>query len=843
MIASRQTMRSRRTQTLYPWLITAGAVVLGVLVALFDARASDYSVGPLWLLGLITVGFVLAEAVVLRMEFGKQTMTASVVEIALVIAFFELSPLGVLVARLAATLVIQAYRTRDWAKFAFNVALGLASTAVAAAVTTPFQPLHFTRPSNWLVVGAAIFVGFIVSYVGVAAVISVVQGLIPPRQLVRMTQFLVIGLICEVVGIVILLALHVTVWSVILLLGLTAVCLIGYKAYARFLARHESLEKLYELTQSIRATSSESKLADALLGRMRRLIHAEYATLWLRQAGRYPELLLTAREGVHGLLDLAGVPQEIRDRTMAEDRTVAIGPRSGEQDERDGLREAGVKDAIIVPLRSGAAVIGCLEVANRLGDLDTFDDEDVRLLETIAAQTGIAVDNARLLDRLRFDLYHDRLTSLPNRQQMAAAINEAVQVGAPAEVVGLLVFDVDGQQEVNESLGHAAGDQLLAEVGRRLSDRAPAGALVARIGGDEFGMLLRSANVEAVVATARELRTALQDPMPFGKSRLDVDTAVGVAVHPDHGSDAEALLQRADLATKSAKGSQAPVQVFNLGLESRSVRRLGLANDLRKAIEAGELQVFFQPKVAIGRRELVGMECLARWKHSTHGWVSPEDFIPVAEHTGQLGRLTDLVLREALGRCRQWYEGGHALGVAVNLSPRTLADPGFVGYLEDLLAACQVPADRLTLEITEDGMLAESDRSMPTLQRLRALGVQLSVDDFGTGYSSLSYLRRLPVQEVKIDRSFVQGMATDEGDHAIVRAVVDLSRHFGLAVVAEGVESELALEQLAEIGCDVGQGFYFSRPLSYERMAAWMVARTALLPEAADADQRLRIVT
>ncbi len=572
------------------------------------------------------------------------------------------------------------------------------------------------------------------------------------------------------------------------------------------------------------------------------MLRAEFATLWLPASGRHPELLLTAKEGIRGLLDHSPAPGALRREVLDRDATVAVGPKLGDDRLREYLRTGSTKDAIVVPLRSGSATVGCLECVNRLGDWHLFDTGDVELLEAIASQVAVAVENSRLVDRLRFDAYHDALTALPNRHRMISALNEAVRVRAPGEVVALLLLDVAGLRDVNDSLGHSAGDQVLAEVGKRLSASAPAGALAARIGGDEFALLLRISGTEAAVELAGKLRRALQDPMPFGTSHLDVDTAVGIAIHPDHGSDAEMLLQRADLATLAAKGTQAAVQVFNLGLESRSVRRLGLAGDLRRAIEGNDLEVYFQPKIAIGRREVIGVECLARWKHPTHGWVQPSDFVKVAEHTGQLGRLTDQVLREGLRRCQQWNRDGHPLSVAVNLSPRTLVDPAFTGYLERLIAEFDVPPDRLTLEITEDGMIGETDRPMPTLHRLRDMGVRLSVDDFGTGYSSLSYLRRLPVQEVKIDQTFVQGMATDPGDYAIVRAVVDLSRHFGLEVVAEGVESELALSQLDEIGCDVGQGFYFSRPLSYERLAAWLTARTELTTTASGSDRRLRVV-
>ncbi|SIQ13570.1 EAL domain, c-di-GMP-specific phosphodiesterase class I (or its enzymatically inactive variant) [Micromonospora avicenniae] len=313
--------------------------------------------------------------------------------------------------------------------------------------------------------------------------------------------------------------------------------------------------------------------------------------------------------------------------------------------------------------------------------------------------------------------------------------------------------------------------------------------------------------------------------MIFDALTLDVDTAVGVAVHPDHGSDAATLLQRVDLAANAAKAVPGSVQLFNPALESRSLRRLGLAGDLRRALDEGKLEVYFQPKVTLRDRRLVGVECLARWEHPTHGTVAPEDFVAVAEHTGQLSRLTELVLREGLRRSRNWAQADQPLSVAVNISPRTLTDQHFPDRVRELLDEYGVPPQRLTLEITEAGVLDGTERPIPTLRRLRDLGVRLSVDDFGTGDSSLAHLRRLPVHEVKVDRSFVQGMATDPGDLAIVNAVVTLSQQFGLAVVAEGVESELTLELLQDIGCEIGQGFLFSRPLPYERLEAWFGAQ------------------
>jgi diguanylate cyclase (GGDEF)-like protein len=840
------TRQSRRAAELKPWSITAVLLIVSASLAVPIARHST-DLGSWWLLAVLFVAFLGGQAITLRLENRRQSMTASISEIPLIISLFLLPPFGVLVARLVAAAIVIIYQVRDKTKFAFNLAAITAATAVATTVVSQAGPLTPTEPRSWLVALAAVLAADMVTYIAVSAVITVVQGQMAPRALLRNAALLLIALVSAVVGLLLLLAVQVSAWSIPLMLALAAVFAFGYRAYARSLDQHRNMEHLYDLTQEVRGIQSEGELADVLLPRVGALLRAEFSTLWLPASGRYPELLLTAQEGRKGLLDRAEVPLRLRERVAAGDHTLAVGPKMGDDAAREMLRASRVADAILVPLRSGNATIGCLAVANRLGDSKYFGPDDVKLLETLAAHTAVAVENSRLVARLRFDAYHDAVTGLPNRHRMLAALEEAVRIRAPGEVVALMMFDVDDLREVNDSLGHVAGDKLLTEVGRRLSENAPAGALVGRVGGDEFGLSLRISSAEAAVELARTLRRKLQDPMPFGtKVRLDVDTAVGIAIHPDHGSDPEALLQRADVATIAAKSTESAVQLFNLGLESRSVRRLGLAGDLRRAIDAGELEVYFQPKIHIQRQELVGVECLARWKHPAHGWVAPEDFVAVAEHTGQLGRLTDLVLREGLLRCRDWAAEGHPFTVAVNLSPRTLVDPGFPAHLSQLIAEYGVAPELVTLEITEHGVIADTDRPLPTLRRLRDIGVRLSVDDFGTGYSSLSYLRQLPVQEVKIDRTFVQGMATDQGDLAIVRAVVDLSRHFGLEVVAEGVESELALSQLAEIGCDVGQGFYFSRPLSYERLEAWLSARTELVPPSAGSTgatetRRLRI--
>jgi diguanylate cyclase (GGDEF)-like protein len=694
-----------------------------------------------------------------------------------------------------------------------------------------------------MVLVAAVGANVLLTLGAVLAVVTLVQGRISNRELAHTTvPGLPVAALNITIGLVVLVMLQQEAWSLVLLAVVIAFLVVAYRSYAQSARQSRALAEMYELTRAVADAPHDGTLADVLLGRVREMLQAEYATLWVPGSGRHPEVLLSAKVDYSALTDHAHTPIVLRRRAYESGRAVAVSHKLGNEQLRAELARHGTKDAIVVPLKAGSAVIGCLEVAGRIGDTAHFGPGDVRLLETIAAHAAVAVENSRLVERLRFDAYHDSLTGLPNRRRVTDGLEAAVNVRAPGESVAVLLLDVAGLRSVNESLGRAAGDQLLIEVAGRLRDIAPSSALVGRVGGDAFVVTLRVHDEDEAVALAGRLRDELRSPITVGSLKLEVDAAIGVAVHPDHGSEPAALLQRADVATQAAKGLISGVQLFNQALESGSARRLGLAADLRQALDDDALEVYFQPKVAISDRRLVGVECLARWEHPAHGSVAPEDFVAVAEHTGMLGRLTEAVLVAGLRRAQQWAEAGHPLPVAVNLSGRTLLDPAFPGRVEQLLAEHSVAPELLTLEITEDGALGGGSRPLPTLRRLADLGVRLAVDDFGTGYSSLSYLRRLPVREVKIDKSFVQGMATDAGDLAIVRAVVDLGRHFGLDVVAEGVESELTLDLLTEIGCGIGQGFLFSRPLPYERLEAWLAAQTDPVPSPAGQVRRLRAV-
>lgn len=834
----------RRRSSEDAWIITAPMALVAVACATVTALVAEHPVGRWPQAVLLLVLMVVAGLPLLTLVVRRQTVGVTLAELPLVLALFFLPPLTVVLVHTLASLITHLRHRFAAPKVWFNVARVAAGTSLAVLVLQAFPPLEGVGPRAWLSISAAVGTFMLVSMTSVTAVHVLLHGWQAGWGVLRSTRTVMLTAAINVsVGLIMLILLRSSWWSLLLLAALGAGFALVYRSYAQFFRQHRTLTDLYELTRAVVESGQSGTLADVLIGRVRALMQAEYATLWLPAQGRHPATLLTARIDDPGLLDMAPVPQALRDKVRETGRTVAVGHGVTTDGEfRARLTQQRVKDAVVVPLRSGPVVIGTLEVANRLGDGNYFTSADIALVETVAAHAAVALENSRLVDRLRHDADHDTLTKLPNRRRISAAVAEAVKIAAPGEVVALLLFDVDRLRQVNESLGHAAGDKVLVEVAQRLRVCAPSSALVGRAGGDEFLVTLRLESAEAALELAGQLREQIRDEMVFDALTLDVDTAVGVAVHPEHGSDAQALLQRVDLAATAAKAVPGSVQLYSPGLESRSLRRLDLAGDLRRALDDAALEVYFQPKVTLRDRRLVGVECLARWEHPAHGTVAPDDFVSVAEHTGQLGRLTEFVLRESLRRSRDWSHGDQPLSVSVNLAARTLTDQHFPALVRDLLAEYGVPPQRLTLEITEAGVLDGTERPIPTLRSLRDLGVRLSVDDFGTGNSSLAQLRRLPVHEVKVDRSFVQGMATDPSDLAIVNAVVTLSQQFGLTVVAEGVESELTLELLQDIGCEIGQGFLFSRPLPYERLETWFGAQVDPETVAAGELPRLRVV-
>jgi diguanylate cyclase (GGDEF)-like protein len=429
--------------------------------------------------------------------------------------------------------------------------------------------------------------------------------------------------------------------------------------------------------------------------------------------------------------------------------------------------------------------------------------------------------------RLRHQALHDDLTDLPNRtllyDRMEDALTAAERGGEPA---ALLLVDLDRFKEVNDTLGHDTGDRLLEEVAARLQGVVRRGDTLARLGGDEFAVLLRGLPDRGMAAElAGRLQDAIARPFTLDGVVAVLDASIGIAHCPEHGTDVHTLVQRADVAMYDAKRSRTSIETYSAERDPYSAERLQLLGELRSAIGAGELVLHYQPKVDVGSQQVVGVEALLRWQHPVHGLLPPAEFVPLAERTGAIGDLTRWVLDAALAQCRAWRDAGLDLTMAVNLAAPNIADATLPDVVAGLLERHGVPGDRLECEISEHTVMADPRRAMAILERLRGLGVKLSLDDFGTGHSSLSYLKRLPLDEVKIDRSFVMGMTEDDNDAAIVRTTIDLARNLGLDVVAEGVETEAILRDLSDLSCDIAQGFFLSKPLPAAELDGWLAAR------------------
>jgi diguanylate cyclase (GGDEF)-like protein len=426
----------------------------------------------------------------------------------------------------------------------------------------------------------------------------------------------------------------------------------------------------------------------------------------------------------------------------------------------------------------------------------------------------VTVRIRRQMDEIQHRAMHDELTGLPNRVLFADRTEQAIATAArEGTPVAVLAFDIDRFKDVNNTLGHETGDVLLHDLAQRLQACLRASETLARLGGDEFGILVPGGSAEDAFALAGQVHETLESPFVVDGLPLEASASIGVAEYPAHGESVDGLLQHADVAMHLAKESHAQTAVYDEEQDMNDAARLALAGELRHAIEAEQLVVFFQPKAALVTGRIVGAEALVRWQHPERGFIAPNDFIPIAERTGLIKPLSRLVLAAAVSQCAAWNARGHELHISVNLTIPDLLDLELPDRIGKLLGSTGVAPSHLELEITETTILADPFRVHQVLERLDEMGVRMAIDDFGTGYSSLAYLRRLPVSTIKIDRSFVMGMDENASDATIVRSTIDLGRNLGLEIVAEGVETKAAWDALREQGCTLAQGYLISKPV------------------------------
>lgn len=452
------------------------------------------------------------------------------------------------------------------------------------------------------------------------------------------------------------------------------------------------------------------------------------------------------------------------------------------------------------------------------------------LLGGIAGTLGIGIaafvmrTTRRQAGMLQHQAMYDALTDLPNRTLWADRLELMLRLAAREKhSFAVLLIDLDRFKEINDTLGHAVGDEVLCQTAARWRTCLRESDTIARLGGDEFAVLLPTANsTDGAVEVARKIIQAMLTPMTIGQRSLDVSLSIGIALYPAHGETSETLQRRADSAMYVAKRTQSGYRIFSEDLSADDETRMTMQSDLKRAIEAGEFFLHYQPKIDFAQGQVTGVEALVRWQHPEQGLIMPDRFIPLAEKTGLIKPMTNSILEMALKQCRAWQVAGLDLSVAVNISAISVQDPDFPAQIGRLLAHHQLPASRLELEVTESAVMTDPVRAIDCIRRLAESGILVSIDDFGTGYSSMTNLKDFMVAKIKIDRSFVKDMTSRHSDDVIVRSTIELGHNLGLKVVAEGVEDEAAMERLKALGCDSAQGYYMSRPISPEKFEEWL---------------------
>jgi diguanylate cyclase (GGDEF)-like protein len=796
--------RARHGRVVPIWVLNAFlAAIAGVVYVVAVAplaQSNGTPVPPIAVLAIVVAAFTATEWWRVFIHFRQEAQSYSLSEIPLVVGLFVLSPDHLVLARvLGAAIGLGIVRRQDPKKLVFN----LASFALEAETVTVL--VHRVAGANpdpnnpvvWLWVLLFMTVASLLGFALTASVISLAEGHRPSyREWLQPVALAVLGGFAN--------------------------CSLGLVVVAM-------LER----------ASSDGAAIPELLDQLCKVFRSDIATVILLPTatgtGSLRIITTTGKQREHTDTPMRAVDLEYFVPLLDETKRGLIAAQSTKDvDIREWLHDHGFRDAMATLLQGEGMLLGSLVVANRVGDVSGFDTDDLHLFDTYAAQTSVAVQNTRLGHRLRQQAFHDPITDLANRALFMDRLEHALTRRERSdEKLAVMFLDLDDFKEINDSLGHMAGDQLLETVAARLKEELRASDTPARFGGDEFGILVEeTADPEDIIRVAERVMSIFHRRFAIAGREVTISASMGVAVTAARDVTAEELVGRADVAMYRAKvKGKDTFEIFEPGMQDVVARRLEVRTGLESAIDRHELVVLYQPIVDIATSTPVGVEALVRWKHPQWGMVVPSEFIGIAEETGMIRELGLHVLEEA---CRQWQAWQVELidepsfTISVNVSPRQLRDPDFVSSVRRIHSKAGVPASELTLEITESFMVEDPESARARLHELKSLGVRISMDDFGTGYSSLASLQDLPLDILKIDKAFVDHVAEDPRRTAFAQAIIRMGKTLGLALIAEGVETAEQSDRLLSLGCRFAQGFYFSRPVPAEEIQRMLHASHAM---------------
>jgi diguanylate cyclase (GGDEF)-like protein len=772
---------------------------------------------------------VLVELIPVGLNTEKHSLDLNLFGIPLVVGAVFTSPTDLMISVSVALVVSQLVHHRYFERAIFNIVNILAGAALARIVLG--AALGSARPEQLQGLEAvflAVLAFEVWTSLGVLGAVSLSSGA-PGWAYVRTVgiQLALIVPLNSVFGLITVTVALEETWGLILLAGPCVGLALWYRTANTVRGRYANLQLLYGFTVKIADLSDTDEIIATALAETRSVMVCDYAELTMPVGTSAVRCQLVGEDAVS---------REFGDLTDFERRIIDEGANvlapAGSSKIPDPEK---FQDLMAVPVQLGDIGCGVITAANHSVPAETFDAEDLRLFEALAANLGTALTSSQRLDRLRLEVaarehqaLHDSLTGLANRTLFAQWVSTALERRRHDQLVAVMLLDLDGFKDINDTLGHHTGDAILKEVAGRVLAAIGPDRLAARLGGDEFAFVIPAAySADEVMTTARAVLDSVSRPIATDGLVLELRASLGVAMSPQHGSDPATLLQRADVAMYSAKSSKRGVVAYDREIDQNTKRRLILATELRMAMDAKELEVWYQPVANMDTGEICSLEALLRWRHNDYGSISPEEFIPVAEQTGLIEPLTWWVLETALRELHMWRREGYEINMAINVSARSLLGPEVVERLGRLLNDVAVPPSSVSLEITESLMMVDPDLSERVLMQLSELGVRIAIDDFGTGYSSLSRLKRLPVQTVKIDRSFVLNMHADEGDEAIVRATIELAKTMGHLVVAEGVEKQETWDRLQALGCNQVQGYLVAAAMPSTECRPWLRSRQA----------------